>query len=442
MSNQLIINILVFLSGGKLSCTSRMRPLEYLCGMLILLDCRPLQYAGYRSDNERSLFILSTAALLSREQGVEWLCLVDHTYKPGDLPGFSNDLQTILGSYTLLSRRAFPGWTGWKMWYDGQVPRWAKKFRADLVMTTGGISAAAIRIPQCVWMPEDVNIQERKEEKRAGGRTAAKESSFYSARLAESLFHANAIFCFSAKDKEFLSGQTSGSVDNKIIVLSPVADEAITPLSTEEKEKAKAAYAGGKEYFLAPVPEAGAGQKAGTGQKEATAAKDIINLLKAFSLFKKRQMSNMQLILVDGSGGAPGRELAEKLATYKFRQEVHWISDPSKEDQARMTAAAYGILLPFGNHSLGTALLNAWKAQVPVITGSAGRLPEIAGEAALYGSAETPILLAGQLMLLYKDEALRHRLIEKGKERLRSLSGERPVDAVWRGIRMANQIII
>jgi hypothetical protein len=300
-------------------------------------------------------------------------------------------------------------------------------------MTTGGISAAAMRIPQCVWMPESAGIAGRK-----GEGTVKRESSFYSARLAESLFRAGAVFCFSEKDKAFLSGQTSGPVDDKLIVISPVSEETITPLSTVEKEKVKVAYAGGKEYFLAAVP--GTEQRA--GQKKVTVTKDIVNVLKAFSLFKKRQMSNMQLLLVGGPGGPPGGELTEKLATYKYRQEVHWIDNPSKEDRAQMTAAAYGIVLPFGNHSLGTALLNAWKAEVPVITGSAGRLPEIAGEAALVGSPETPILLAGQLMLLYKDEALRHSLIEKGKERLRSFGGERPVDVVWRGIRMANQIII
>jgi glycosyltransferase involved in cell wall biosynthesis len=421
----------MYLPGGKLSCDFRMGLLDYLCGMLILLDCRPLQYAGYQVDNERSLLILSTAALLSAEQAVKWLYLVDHTYRPGDLPGLPDVAGTGMGGPILITRRAFPGWTGWRIWYDGQIPRLAKKYRADLVMTTAGIATSSMRIPQCVWMPERANPEEE----------AKKSPSLYRARLAESLFRAAAVFCFSEKDKAFLAGRTPGPGNDKIIVLSPVADAASIPLSPEEKEKAKADYAGGKEYFLAAIP--------GAGQKESAGQKDLINLLKAFSLFKKRQRSNMQLILIGKRQGpdrqgrsfsGPEGELAEKLATYKYREEVHWF-EGRPEDQARITAAAYAVVFPFGGGALGMALLSAWKAEVPVIVPSAGSLPEIAGEAALPGSPDNPTQLATQLMLLYKDEALRRDLIEKGKTRLRSFSGERPADAVWRGIRMATDII-
>ena len=461
MSKTLPISILVFLSGGKLSCSFRNGLLDYLCGMLILLDCRPLQNAGYGVDNERSLLILSTAALLSAEQAVKWLYLVDHTYRPGDLPGLPDSLHGLPdslpglpddagnagGNAVVITRRAFPGWTGWRIWYDGQIPRLAKKYRADLVMTTAGIATSSLRIPQCVWMPERANPGEAKK-KGASQKGAPPYSASYAARLAESLFRAAAIFCFSEKDKAFLAGRTPGPADDKIIVLSPVADAASIPLSTEEKEKVKADYAGGKEYFLAAIPAIG--QNA-IGQKESAGQKDLINLLKAFSLFKKRQRSNMQLILIgqpgisdrSDRGAQPGRsshgpdgELAEKLATYKYREEVHWF-EGRPEDQSRITAAAYAVLFPFGGGALGMALLSAWKAEVPVIVPAAGPLPEIAGEAALSGSPDNPTQLATQLMLLYKDEALRRDLIEKGKTRLRSFSGERPADAVWRGIRMA-----
>jgi len=409
------------------------RPTKYLCNMLILLDCRPLQYAG--PDNEKSRQILSCAALLTAEQGVEWLCLVDHTYRPWLLPA--------LPAHTLLTRRAFPGWAGWKIWYDGQIPRWAKKYRADLVMTTAGISAGSMHIPQCVWMPERADPLE--------GKGPGKESSLlsaYSARLAESLFRAATIFCYSDKDKSFLTGRTSGRVEDKIIVVPPAPDATSGTLSAEEKEKVKAACSTGKEYFLASV--------AGLLPRE------IVSLLKAFSLFKKRQLSNMQLILMDGPAGigrpAAGnlaktikpaktdkpdkatRDLTGRLETYKYRQDVHWFDDPSAEDRARITGAAYAVLFPLAGDILGTSLLNTWQAEVPVIATDIGRLPGIAGEAALYGGPDNPITLATQLMLIYKDEALRQDLIKKGNDRLRFFSGQRPVDAVWQGIRMAKII--
>lgn len=395
--------------------------------MLILLDCRPLQFAG--PDNEKNRFILSCAALLTAEQGVEWLCLVDHTYRPGLLSAIPN--------HTLLTRRAFPGWAGWKIWYDGQIPRWAKKYRADLVMTTAGISAGAMHIPQCVWMPESADLSE--------GKGPKKESSLfsaYSARLTETLFRAATIFCFSEKDKSFLSGRTNARVEDKIIVLPPAPETTNAPLPTEEKEKLKTAFATGKEYFLASVG--------------GLPPMDIVSLLKAFSLFKKRQLSNMQLILMDGPAGVlkpassqmgqtgkadkATRELIGRLETYKYRQDLHWFDDPSAEDRAGLIGAAYAILFPSGGETLGTALLNSWQAEVPVIATDIGRLPGIAGAAALYGGPDNPSTLATQLMLIYKDEALRQDLIKKGNDRLRFFSRQRPVDAVWQGIRIAKNI--
>ena len=115
--------------------------------MLILLDCRPLQYAGPGS--ERSRLILAAAASLARDKAVDWLYVVDHTFRPGMLDGISGD--------SVLVRRALPGSFGWRWWYDRQIPRLAGQYHADMVMLTGGITAKLSGVPQSLWMPERAN---------------------------------------------------------------------------------------------------------------------------------------------------------------------------------------------------------------------------------------------------------------------------------------------
>src|ERR1700738_5275520 len=110
--------------------------------MLILLDCRPLQYDLY--NGERIHFIITCANLLSGDRDVEWRFLVDGTYREGLLPGISNE--------HVLIKKAFPGKTGWKFWYDWQIPRLVKKLRPSLLMTTGGMASGRVKIPQFVWM--------------------------------------------------------------------------------------------------------------------------------------------------------------------------------------------------------------------------------------------------------------------------------------------------
>jgi glycosyltransferase involved in cell wall biosynthesis len=94
----------------------------------------------------------------------------------------------------------------------------------------------------------------------------------------------------------------------------------------EEKEKIKEEYAGGTEYFLF------------TG--DIYPPDHLITLLKAFSYFKKWQQSNMKLIMA-GPANRKTEKLKEKLATYKYREDVIIIENPDPQTIQELTGAAY-----------------------------------------------------------------------------------------------------
>jgi hypothetical protein len=370
--------------------------------MLILLDCRPLQYAGPGS--ERSRFILGAAAALAGDKAVKWLFVVDHTFRPGMLDGISGD--------SVLVRRAMPGSFGWRWWYDRQIPRMARLYRADMVMLTGGITAKLSGVPQCLWMPERADPGEN-----GNGRLYP---SIYRSRLAAGLQRAAVIFCFTGRDRDWLAGYRPG-VEEKILVLPAAMEEDAGvkgPLADAEKEEIKRRYVRGKEYFLADLADA--------------VDEDVINLLKAFSLFKKRQQSNMQLILTGEINGAG--VVRQRLETYKYREDVHWQEDRPTAEVRQLSRAAYAILLLFDGHTLGAPLLNAWAAGVPVIAADGSLLQEIAGDAALPAGAGDPASLAAQLMRIYKDENGRMDLIRRGLDRRGAYTRRGSIDALWEGI--------
>jgi glycosyltransferase involved in cell wall biosynthesis len=348
--------------------------------MLILLDCRPLQTAG--PDSERSRLILSAAAALSALAGIEWLVLADHRYRKGLFP-------PIPGRVVI--RRALPGRAGWRWWYDRQLPRVATQMGVDGAWLTGGITGG-MRVPVCLWMPERANPLE-------GGKPRG-YAALYGRRLKPSLEHAAAVVCFSQRDRAWLEGIAPMGKE-KIRVLAPVADESIQVLSPDEKEKIKAAWTEGKEYFLADLTDCG--------------VKETVNLLKAFSLFKNRQRSQMRLVL--GGRMEAGEGVEELLKTYKYRQDVDW-------QGGAPASAAYAVLLPVRGKSLGTILLNMWKAGVPVITAGGDLLEEMAEGAVLIAAPGDPAALAAQLMRIYKEEDLRQELSRKGFERLKAYSRE------------------
>src|ERR1700754_1570784 len=311
--------------------------------MLILLDCRPLFSEGL--DSERTRFIFSAAEALSRDKAVKLLFLTEKSSQTHLIPD--------LAGSSVLVHRAFPGRMGWRLWYDRLIPGLAKKHKVDWIMLTGGVDAAPAMmpgtsrtmmsraIPQCLWMPGKANPAEGKG-----------YLPLYAGRLRESLLRAAILFCFSAADRSWLEGQVQGMDPAKFKVVSAWPSELVVPLSTTEKEVIKRQYAAGKEYFLADVA--------------LSDEEGITQLLKSFSLFKKRQLSNLQMVLT-GRKPSPESKLSQRLETYKYREDIHWCEPADAE--RRLTGAAYALLFPFERKTLGIPVLNAWKAEVPVIIG-------------------------------------------------------------------------
>jgi glycosyltransferase involved in cell wall biosynthesis len=354
--------------------------------MRILLDCRPL-IADNRSDGEINHIIISSVHTLADRQGVEWLMLVDGAYREDRLPGISR--------YDLKTATALPGSAGWRAWYGWQLPRAVKRFKADLLMTTGGIICPGLDRPQCMWMPGRADPAEWTEKKNY--------ARIYRKRMTRSLLEAGGIFTFSEKDRNFLAGKLGnplpGKISGKIIVVPGAADTRYEPLSAGKREEVKKAWAQGKEYFLTIVPEA---QPA-----------ELVDLLKAFSGFKKRQRSNIQLVLARTGAGRDIVFPEGKLDTYRYRQDVHVYDNFPDQEMPGLMAASYAFVAPFRGESPGLSLLNAWQAGVPVITTVAGCPPERTEDRVLYALPGDQASLAAQLMLLYKDESLRSSLIGK-----------------------------
>jgi glycosyltransferase involved in cell wall biosynthesis len=364
--------------------------------MRILLDCRPLQSAG--PEAEKSRLIFSAAAALSAE-GVEWLLVADGRYRPGLFPALPGRVVIC---------RAWPGKAGWSFWYDRQIRRLARQEGVDMLWLTAGIWVEGIEVPICLWMPERADPAE--------GVGLRGYASLYRSRLKVSLERAAAVICYSDLDRAWLA-RCGPESQARIYVLPAVADGKIGPLSAEEKEIVKAGRTQGKEYFLADL--SGCDEEA------------VVDLLKAFSLFKKRQQTRMRLVLTGIGEGAPERtgkrlseRINERLKTYKYRQDVDWFAGSPDGGMAAMAGAAYVVLLPVEGNSLGLTMLNTWRSGVPVIAVDGGLLAEIAQGAVLGMAPGDPASLAEQMMQIYKDEDLRKELIGKGFERLKVHSRE------------------
>jgi glycosyltransferase involved in cell wall biosynthesis len=277
-----------------------------------------------------------------------------------------------------------------KLWIERTLANVLKKISADIFISAGNFCSIKASLPQYILMPDPHRLKQvyvQKAQRMIVG------SEWEKSKLKAAL-------------------KIPGS---KIEVVYPFVNEKFSPIEPEKREAIKNKYSQGREYFLCT--------------NSFHRPEDLINLLKAFSHFKKRQQSSFQLLLVT----AQDASIKEKIANYKYRNDVAFIEPNPIEEAAAITAAAYALVFPIITNEDTSSVLHAMNSAVPVITINHSSINEMAGDAAMY--AEDDIKDMGEKMMhLYKDETLRFQLIEKGKERVKNFTIERSASQLWRSV--------
>jgi len=184
--------------------------------------------------------------------------------------------------------------------------------------------------------------------------------------------------------------------ESKMHVVEPAMLHNISPLSATEKESAKSAYCDGKEFF--------------TFHTEMVSDQNIILVLKAFSLFKKWQKSNMLLHMVAPKGKSAKTTLL--LENYKFKSDVVVVE--MDDAQAYLYAAYASILFSSDNRLTKNMLLNLSKI-VPMLVPKNDYNQSCFENAAGYFELDAESL-SKQMILIYKDESYRKGIINNMQE--------------------------
>lgn len=153
---------------------------------------------------------------------------------------------------------------------------------------------------------------------------------------------------------------------------------------------------------------------------------EVIELLKAFSLFKKRQRTGMQLMLALGQ--SPDKKLRQKIDSYKYRSDLK-ITGSNREALAGWIQGAYTVMLPAS--APGWLQAGCLHSGIPLITVSDAVIREKAGDAACYLSGWTDQELAIWMMQLYKDEPYKTRLAQRAREVAGLFSCAQTADRLW-----------
>jgi glycosyltransferase involved in cell wall biosynthesis len=299
----------------------------------------------------------------------------------------------------------------WKLWYDVKVPAVLKKYEADLFVSTDGCCSLTTRVPQCLVIHDLAFIHYPSGIKKSHLLFYKK----YTPRFLDKAAQIVTVSSFSKKDIVNHYNIPASKID---VVYNGVKN-SFHRLKDDEKRAVKKKYTDGREYFLY------------TGAIHPR--KNLVNLLKAFSVFKKRQQTGMKLVLA-GRLAWKYESFIDNLKTYKYRDDVVVAGYLQEEELVNVTGAAYGMVYPSLFEGFGLPVLEAMRCDVPVITSANSAMQEIAKDAALYADPGNHQDIAAKMMLLYKDENLGKQLVEKGKERVKEYNWDKTADLLWKSI--------
>jgi len=160
-----------------------------------------------------------------------------------------------------------------KYWYNYKIPALLRKHKAEAFVSMDGICSLRTKIPQCLMIKDLGFLIHPEFLKRLQVR-------FYKKFTPEFLAKAKSIVTVSAYAKTIIVEKYKIAKDKVEVVYFGI-DEKFKPLNPDEKEIIKEKFTNGKAYFLF------------SGNMDEQG--NLINLLKAFSFFKKSMCGYIEL---------------------------------------------------------------------------------------------------------------------------------------------------
>lgn len=223
------------------------------------------------------------------------------------------------------------------------------------------------------------------------------------------------IICFSNYTKQNIVTNFKIN-DNAISIIKPATTLSFKPLNFNQTQQIKDGFADGREYFLLNA--------------SGSSHQNLMTVLKAFSIFKKWQNSNMKLLVTNYLPNNKNNIL-NKLDTYKHKADTVFLNHINEENAAKIIASAYCVIyLPLENE-ITIPILQAMQCNVAVITNNLDSLQQELGNALLYANVNLQEDIAQQMKLIYKDEILRSNLIKLSNTKVAAYNLQNSATQLW-----------
>lgn len=153
--------------------------------------------------------------------------------------------------------------------------------------------------------------------------------------------------------------------------------------------------------------------------------KNIVNLIKAYTMLRSERDIKEKLVLV-GKPGYGYEEIKEEIEkNKKFKRDIIETGFVPDSDLAALYKNASLFAFPSFYEGFGFPILEAYVAGIPVVTSKTSSMPEVAGSGALFVNPEKPFEIAAAMSQILNKPDLANKLVTGGKKQLTKYSWEK-----------------
>ena len=299
----------------------------------------------------------------------------------------------------------------WYIWFELQIPRILKKYKADLFFSPDGYLSLQTKVRQLAAI-HDINFAHRPKDLPW---LKAKYYNYFFPLFARKAQRIVTVSSFSKEDIH----KTYHIGNDKIDVVYNGINTLYTPTSEDEKQTAKANYSGGKDYFLF------------IGSLHPR--KNVTGLLLAYDAFRSSVESDVKLLIV-GESMFKTRDIELTYEVMRYKDDVVFTGRLGNEALHQVLGASLALTFVPLFEGFGIPVIEAMNAGVPVICSNTTSLPEVGGDAVLYADPFDFAQVTDAMIQLYQDKELRESMIEKGFRQKEKFSWDKTADLLWKSI--------
>jgi glycosyltransferase involved in cell wall biosynthesis len=301
-------------------------------------------------------------------------------------------------------------------WYEHSLPKLLGKIKPDLFVSPDAFTSLKAKVKKLTVI-HDINFEHYPEWLPW---MYAKMYKMYSPRIARVSDRIVTVSEFSKMDIIDRYGIPKGKID----VVYNGANPRFEPLGEAEKESVRRKYTGGSPYFI----YVGA----------LNPRKNLQNMFRAFDEFRKTTSEDVKYVVV-GEKMYWSADIKKAYNEMTYKDDVIFLGRMEQKELNEVVSASLAITYASLFEGFGIPIVEAFYAETPVITSNVTSMPEVAGDAALLVDPQSIDSINTAMQMIYADNLLRERLIEKGRERKKFFTWEKTASGLWQSIEKALQ---